>query len=251
VLGLAEDAQRAARALGRSLARPAPPTILNRPISPLRHLGMAGRPLDDLKRIKRRFHTTVNDVVLAASSGGVRRFMQERGERPCRLKTMVPVSLRDTGEAGDLGNRISFVFMDLPCDEPDPVRRLLDIHVAMSDRKAAGEPQGGDKVLRAVGFAPHAIQALVSRLIASPLTFNLTISNIPGPQVPLYMLGCELREAYPVVPISDRHAVSIGITTINQGAFFGVYADRETLPEAELLAHSIDESIEELLERSA
>jgi len=250
LLWLAEDAQRAARALGHSFNRPAPPTILNRPISPLRHLAVARRPLDDLKRIKRRFRTTVNDVVLAASSGGVRRFLQERGERPCRLKTMVPVSLRDAGEAGELGNRISFMFVDLPCDEPDPVRRLLGINMVMNDRKRAGEPQGGDKVLRAVGFAPHPLQALVSKLVASPLAFNLTVSNIPGPQVPLYMLGCELEEAYPVVPIADRHAVSIGITTIKDGAFFGVYADRETLPDAELLAHNIDESVEELLERT-
>jgi len=244
---LAEETQRAARALAHSFGSPAPSSILNRPISPLRHLALAKRPLDDLKQIKGRFRTTVNDVVLAATSGGVRRFLEQHGERPMRLKTMVPVNLRDLEKAGDLGNRISFLFVDLPCDEPDPIRRLLDIHMAMSDRKRAGEPQGGDSVLRALSYAPHQLQKIASKLIASPRAFNLTVSNIPGPREPLYMKGCELEEAYPVVPIADRHAVSIGITTIKDGAFFGVYADRETLPDAELLAHDIDESIEELM----
>jgi WS/DGAT/MGAT family acyltransferase len=221
--------------------------MLNRPISPFRHLARANRPLDDLRQIKNRFRTTVNDVVLAATSGGVRRFLQQHGERPKRLKTMVPVNLREIDKAGDLGNRISFVFVDLPCDEPDPIRRLLDIHMAMSERKRAGDPQGGDSVLRALSYAPHQLQKLASRLVSSPRAFNLTVSNIPGPREPLYMKGCELEEAYPVVPIADEHAVSIGITTIKDGAFFGIYADRETLPDAELLAHDIDESIEELV----
>jgi diacylglycerol O-acyltransferase len=247
IVDFAQDAQRATRALAHSLAPPAPPSMFNRPISPLRHLAVAKRPLDDLKQVKGRFDTTINDVVLAATSGGVRRFLERHGERPKRLKTMVPVSLREVDKASDLGNRISFVFVDLPCDEPDPVRRLLDIHAAMSDRKRTGEPQGGDSVLKAVGYAPHAVQSIVSRLVSSPRAFNLTVSNIPGPSEPLYMKGCELQEAYPIVPIADRHSVSIGITTIKEGAFFGIYADRETLPDAEVLASDINESIEELM----
>jgi diacylglycerol O-acyltransferase / wax synthase len=247
LVSVVEDAQRATRALAHSLTPSAPASMLNRPISPLRHLAVAKRPLDDLKHVKGHFRTTINDVVLAATSGGVRRFLERHGERPVRLKTMVPVSLREVDKADELGNRISFVFVDLPCDEPDPVRRLLDIHSSMSERKRAGEPQGGDSVLKAVGYAPHRIQGMVSRLIASPRAFNLTVSNIPGPKEPMYMDGCELEEAYPVVPLADRHAVSIGITTIKDGAFFGVYADRETLPDAELLANDIDESIEELI----
>jgi diacylglycerol O-acyltransferase / wax synthase len=250
VLGLAGDGQRAARALAQTFSSPAPRTLLNRPISPLRHLALSKHSLGDLKQVKRRFRTTVNDVVLAASSGGVRRFLQRRGERPIRLKTMVPVNVRDGDGAGELGNRISFLFVDLPCDEPDPVRRLLDIHMAMSDRKQAGEPKGSESALRAVGYAPRRLQRLVSQLVASPRTFNLVVSNIPGPSQPLYMRGCELEEAYPVVPLADRHGVSIGVTTIKDGAFFGIYADRESLPDAELLARGIDESIEELIDRT-
>jgi diacylglycerol O-acyltransferase len=247
VLSLAQDGQRAARALVNSFSPPAPPSMLNRPNSPLRHLALLGRQLDDFQRIKRHFRTTVNDVVLAASSGGVRRFVSRHGEEPRRLKTMVPVNVRDGAQAGELGNRISFLFVDLPCDEPDPVRRLLDIHMTMSDRKQSGEPQGGDSVLKLVGYAPHQLQNIVSRLVSSPRTFNLVVSNIPGPREPLYMRGCELQEAYPIVPLADKHALSIGITTIKDGAFFGIYADRESLPDAELLARDIDASVDELL----
>jgi diacylglycerol O-acyltransferase len=250
VLELAQDAERVARALGHSFGRPAPRSMLNAPISPLRHLAVANRPLEDFRRIKRRFRTTINDVVLAVASGGVRRFMERRGEEPRRLKTMVPVSVREQGSSAELGNRISFVFVELPCDEPDPVRRLLDVHVVMSDRKASGEPQGGEAVFKAVSYAPHSVQHAVSRMVASPRAFNLVVSNIPGPRLPLYMLGCELEEAYPVVPLADQHALSIGVTTIKDGAFFGVYADRRSLPDAELLAADINASIDELLQQS-
>ncbi len=250
VLRLADDGQRAARALAHSLVPVSPARVLNEePISGQRHLALLGRPLDDLTRIKRRFSTTINDVVLAASSGGVRRFVSRRGEEPARLKTMVPVNVRD-GDDDEYGNRISFLFVELPCDEPDPVRRLLDLHMTMKDRKERGEPEGSDSVLKSLTYVPHLIQRRISRVIASPRTFNLVVSNIPGPREPLYMLGCELQEAYPVVPLSERHALSIGITTIKDGAFFGLYADSEALPDAELLAQDIDSSIDELLERS-
>jgi diacylglycerol O-acyltransferase len=248
IFGLPEDLRRALRALAHSVGAPALPSMLNRPISSSRHLAFLQRPLDDLKQIaKNNSRVTINDVVLAAACGGMRRFLIRHGERPIRLKTMVPVNLRDLDEAGELGNRISFLFVDLPCDEPDPIRRLRAIHTAMSDRKSGGEPQGGDSVLKAIGYAPHHIQHIVSRLMASPQAFNLVVSNIPGPREPLYMLGCELEEVYPVVPLADRHAISIGLTTIGDGAFFGIYADPEALPDVELLATFIDESIDELI----
>lgn len=251
IAGLPEDLRRALRALAHSVGAPAPPSMLNRPISSSRHLAFQQRPLDDLKQIAAsNSRVTINDVVLAAACGGMRRFLIRHGEEPIRLKAMVPVNLRDLDEAGDLGNRISFLFVDLPCDEPDPIRRLQTIHAAMGDRKSGGEPQGGDSMLKAIGHAPHRLQHVVSRLMASPQAFNLVVSNIPGPREPLYMLGCELAEVYPVVPLADRHAISIGLTTIGDGAFFGIYADPEALPEVELLAGFIDESIDELISKT-
>jgi diacylglycerol O-acyltransferase len=160
---------------------------------------------------------------------------------------MVPVSMRGMNEPGALGNQISFIFVGLPCDEPDAVRRLRDVRGDMSDRKQRGEPEGAGAMLKLLGYAPRTLQHAVSRVMASQRTFNLTVSNIPGPSEPLYMLGCELEEVYPVVPTSDDHAVSIGLTTIKDRAFFGIYADRESLPEADQIARGIEASIDELL----
>ena len=172
--------------------------------------------------------------------------MLRRGETPTALKTMVPVSVRDGGEAAELGNRISFVFIELPCDEPDSTRRLARVKSEMAERKESGEPAGAQAVLDAVAYAPRTIQHLVSRAAASPRAFNLVVSNIPGPPVPLYMLGCRLEEVYPVVPLADEHAVSIGFTTVDDQAFFGVYADSDSLPEADELAAAIADSVDEL-----
>jgi WS/DGAT/MGAT family acyltransferase len=246
-LALAERGGRAARAL-LDVARPASASSLNRPISPARHLARLGRPLGDLIEIKRAFGVKLNDVVLAACAGGVRELLRDHGERPIRLKAMVPVNVRDGEARGELGNRISFMFVDLPCDEPDARRRLREVHMATTERKQARKPEGGADIVSSLEFIPGPMQRLISRVIASPRAFNLTVSNIPGPREPLYMGGCRLVEAYPVVPIADRHTISIGVTTVGDGAYFGLYADPESLPNSDALAAAIDGSIDELLE---
>jgi diacylglycerol O-acyltransferase / wax synthase len=244
---LVEPVRRAGDALAESL-RPSEPTEpVNQPITGARHLAWFSRPLEDLKRIGRPMGASVNDVLLAASAGGMRSFMRSRDRDPVPLKTMVPVNVRE-GETSDLGNRISFVFVDLPCDEPDPIRRLQDVRLEMAERKEAGIPEGGDEVMAAVKYLPRPAQHVITRRIASPRTFNLTVSNIPGPRQPMYMLGCELERAYPVVPIADEHAVSIGMTTIRDQACFGLYAASEMLPDSDSLAQAMDASIDELLE---
>ena len=221
-----------------------PPFV--RRTSPLRHLAMAHRPLDELREIKAALGASVNDVLLAAVAGGVRAFLRETGTDPVRLKTMVPVSVRSAAEADGLGNRISFVFVDLPCDEPDPVRRVRDVARSMGTRKDAHEPEGADAVMRLLGYAPRSLQHVVSRLVSSPRTFDLVVSNIPGPPEPLWMLGCRLEEAYPIVPFADRHSLSIGLTTVCDEAFLGLYADRRALPDADRLADLVNGEFDEL-----
>jgi diacylglycerol O-acyltransferase / wax synthase len=243
---LATGARRAGRALLSSLTPASPVGALNDPISPYRMLATLGRPLDELRAIKRAYGCTVNDVVLAASCGGVRRYLERRDEEPGSLKAMVPVNIRADGAAGELGNRISFIFLELPCDEPEPERRLRDIGRATSQAKDGGEPAGATTVLDLAAAAPSALQRALSRLVASPRTFNVVVSNIPGPQEPLWMLGCRLREAFPVVPLADRHALSIGFTSVAGGAFFGVYADRDYVSDAERLAADIGLELDEL-----
>jgi len=249
VTELVEPARRARKALAHSMRPSKPQEPVNQPITGARHLAWFARPLADLKRIGRPFGASVNDVLLAVSAGGMRDFLEVRNREPVPLKTMVPVNVRE-GQATELGNRISFVFVDLPCDEPDPVRRLEIVRLDMSDRKEEGMPEGGDAAMAAIRYIPRAAQHALSRRIASPRTFNLTVSNIPGPREPMYMRGCKLEEAYPVVPIADEHAVSIGMTTVRDTACFGLYAARDPLPDSDRLAESVDHSIDELLERA-
>jgi diacylglycerol O-acyltransferase / wax synthase len=237
-------ALRVTRALSHLLCA-APASVLNRQLSPLRRLAWTKRPLDDLRIVKRVFGTTVNDVMLAAVAGGMRAYLMRRGEEPVPLKAMVPVSVRSADDV--LGNHISFVFAELPCHAPEPLGRLYQVHAAMSRRKRDGEPEGADLVLKAAARTPVTVQQTLSRLIASPRTFNLVVSNIPGPAPPMYMLGCPLQAAYPVVPLADQHAVSVGMTTVHDQACFGVYSDREALPDVDMLARDIDDAITELL----
>lgn len=246
ILELVEPVERARRALAESMRPTGPAGPLNQPITGARHLSWFRRPLEDLKRIGQPFGASVNDVLLAVSAGGVRNFMLDRDQEPAPLKTMVPVNVRNGG-AEEFGNRISFVFVDLPCDEPDPIRRLQDVRLAMCERKESGLPEGGGTVMAMLKYMPRTAQHAVSRMIASPKTFNLTVSNIPGPREPMYMRGCELEAAYPVVPIADKHALSIGMTTIRDHVCFGLYAASEPLPDSDRLGEAIEQEIEQLL----
>jgi WS/DGAT/MGAT family acyltransferase len=250
VLGLPADALRLTASVGRTVLPIAPPTLLNQHGSSLRHLAVTRRPLDDLREVKRRFGATINDVVLAASAGTLRRYMLEHGDDPVPLKAMVPVSVRADDDDGEFGNRISFMFVELPCDDANPGRRLEAVHAATLECKELGDPERSDTVLQAASHLPRVVQKLMSRAVASPLLFNLVVSNIPGPRTAMYMCGHELEEAYPIVPLADSHALSIGVTTVKDDACFGLYADRKTLPDADKLAGYLDAELDELLTRS-
>ncbi|HXW58666.1 MAG TPA: WS/DGAT domain-containing protein, partial [Solirubrobacteraceae bacterium] len=240
----AVGAARVSRALSH-LLRVAPTSVINERQSPQRRLAWARRPLADLRTIKQAFGTTLNDVILAAVAGGVRAYLLRRGEDPAALKVMVPVNVRSPGDV--LGNQISFVFPELPCDQPDALGRLYRVTEAMGRQKRDQAPEGTRAVIQAAAHAPATVQQTLSRLIASPRTSNLVVSNIPGPSGPLFMLGCALRGAYPVVPLADRHAVSVGMLSVDGLACFGICADSEALPDVDRLARDIDDAIGELL----
>lgn len=242
-------ARRLATALLHSAQPLARPNRFNGAMPAARHLARVSRPFEDLRIIKRRFGTTVNDILLSASTGALRGLLEERSESLDDVKAMVPVSVQAPDE--QWGNRIAFMFLELPCGEADPVWRLRDIHVAMRSRKREGEPEGADAVLNALSFAPRAIRRIASKVIASPYLSNLTISNIPGPGVPLYLMGCEVRRAYPIVPLTDGHGISIGMTTIHERACFGIYAQAELAADADAIARGIGDAIDELLARAA
>jgi len=238
-------AWRVAQAVVHTAQPLAPPSRLNGAMTSMRHLAWHSRPMEDLRVIKRHFGTTVNDVLLSASAGALRSLQSENSESPHAVKAMVPVSVQ--APDAQWGNRIAFLFLELPCEEADPVWRLREVHVAMRERKREGEPEGADTVLSALSYAPRGMRRVASKLLASPRLSNLTISNIPGPNVPLYLLGCEVQRAYPIVPLTDGHGISIGMTTIHERACFGIYAQAELAEDADRIARGIDTAIDELL----
>jgi WS/DGAT/MGAT family acyltransferase len=235
---------RVARAVIHTAQPLAPSSRLNGAMTSMRHLALVSRPFEDLRIIKRRFGTTVNDILLSASAGALRDLHEQRAETPHDVKAMVPVSVQAPDE--QWGNRIAFLFLELPCGEADPVWRLREVHVAMRERKREGEPEGADAVLNALSYAPRAVRRVASKVLASPLLSNLTISNIPGPNVPLYLMGCEVQRAYPIVPLTAGHGISIGMTTIHERACFGIYAQSELAEDAEHIAQGIGDAIDEL-----
>ena len=246
---LAGAAARRARPRPHAPAHAAPArargSALNRAGSPRRHHVRTSRPLDELRTIRRRFGVTPNDVVLAACAGALRRFAG-----PQRLKVMVPADVRGAGDAED-GNRISFVFLELPCDEPDPVARLHAVHAATSERADGGEAEDLDGAFRALAFAPTPVKHVLAHAFAHPRMSNLTISSVPGPATDRYMLGCKLRSVHSAVPLTERHALSIGVVMTAGRACFGIYADAETLPDADGLRDDLDAAFDELLSAAA
>jgi WS/DGAT/MGAT family acyltransferase len=225
----------------------APASALNAPLSPSRRVAWTERPFADLRAIRRAQGTTINDVTLAAVAGALRAHFINHGERPVSLKAMVPVNVRSATDV--LGNRLSFVFTELPCDKSDPLTRLRQVQAAMNRRKRHGVAEGADIALKLASHTPVPVQHAVSRIVASPRTFNIAVSNIPGPSDQLYLRGAPLRSVFPVVPLADGHAVSVGMTTIHDRACFGVYAGGEAVADVDTLAGNIDDAITELLAR--
>jgi hypothetical protein len=141
------------------------------------------------------------------------------------------------------------MFIELPCEEPDPERRLRRIHMETTEAKDR-DPGLSEATLKLASSAPRTVQRLVSRVMASPRMFNLVVSNIPGPSEPMYMAGCELKEAYPVVPLAQGHTLSIGMTTVRDRACFGLYADGKGLAGVGKVAAALERSIDELMQVS-
>jgi len=244
---IAGTLRRAALAAGEDLLRPAPSSALKARIGPRRTLVRHSVELERVREAKGGPEATVNDVCLAVAAGALRALAQARGEEPRPLKAMVPVDVRQDDAGTALGNRISFAFVELPLDVPTGRGRLARIRRATAAFKQDGTPAGRQTVLAALGLLPDALRGVAARAVAGPRTYNLTISNVPGPDFPLYMLGAELTEAHPVVPIAQGHSLSIGIFRYLQRLHFGFYADPEAFPQVRALPAAIDAALRELL----
>jgi WS/DGAT/MGAT family acyltransferase len=239
-------------AAARTSLRPAPDSPLNATIGEQRRFGMATTELDDYKRVRKAHGGTVNDVVLATVAGALRIWLLTRGESvtpATTVRAMVPVSVRTDEQGGTLGNRVSAIFVDLPVGEPSPVVRLHQVSYAMKAHKESGQSVAADAIVALSGFAPPTIHSAAARLASgfSRRLFNVVVTNVPGPQFPLYAAGAPMLECYPVVPLSKGQAVSVGLTSYNGGVYYGLNADRDAMPDVDVLAQCIEESLEELV----
>jgi diacylglycerol O-acyltransferase / wax synthase len=238
------------RALGEFVAGSfaAPVSSLNQPIGPHRRFESVLTDLEDFKRIKKHFGVTVNDVVLAACTGGLRRLLKARGESvdDIELRAMVPVSVRADHERGALGNRVASVWAALPVWQKDPVERLRLIRAEMQNLKSSGQAVGAQLLTSFGEYAPPTIVAQAARLVARQRAFNLVITNVPGPQFPLYTRGRRMEEVYPVLPLSDNTTIGIVLLSYNGTVGFGLLGDYDTAKDIEVLAEGIEKSLAEL-----
>ena len=245
-------AREAAEGLGEIVwagLNPAPHTPLNVEIGPHRRfLGVPSR-LDDFKAIKDAFGGTVNDVVLTVVTGALRTFLISRGVRTegLELRALVPVSIRGAHERNTLGNRIAAMRGPLPVYVADPIQRLGVIREAMDGLKKSKQAVGAEVLAGAQNFAPPTVLAQASRLNFSTRLFNLIVTNVPGPQFPLYALGRELQQVYPVAFLPKNQALAVAIMSYNGQMNFGLLADYDAVPDLDLIGESIGEELAALL----
>ena len=234
--------------LVRDLARvrpAAPETKLNQEIGRNRLFALGRASLEDVKRVRGATGATVNDVLLAAVALMLSEYLGE--EAPDRTVALVPVSVRSESNTGELGNRISTVFVDLPM-RGEPLDRLAAISEAMREVKSSAQVRAGALIVGAAGLAPPIVSALAARAMSAPRVFNLVVSNVPGPQQAFYLDGVPLREVYPAVPLNPRNqALSIGILSYDGGVYFGLLADRGALPDVAEAAQGLEAAVARLL----
>ena len=240
----ADSVRRAAISLAGDLARPAPASFLRGELSPQRVLVPARADLDRVKAVARALGVKLNDLVLAAVAGSLRSLAEIVDAPPTTQRAMVPISTRGEDERG--GNRITFAFIDLPVDVADPGDRLRDVVHQMAELKRSGYARGTDVLLRTVGLLPGPLKDGVARVASSPRTYSLTVSNVPGPTVPLYAAGARVLSIHPLIPISEGHSLSVGVLSYGGQLHFGVYADPTALPEAERLERLLPAAFDQL-----
>jgi diacylglycerol O-acyltransferase len=226
-----------------------PDTPLNVPITPHRRLEFFAAALDDFKLVKNELGGTVNDVVLAAVAGGLAHFFAHRGMRTddIELNACVPVSTRASGESDALGNQITQLIVGLPIYLDDPVERLARVRAEMADVKESRLAVGAKAIAAAQDFAPPTILAQASRLNFSNRLYNLLVTNVPGPQLPIYLLGRPMQSVHPVAFLAGERALAIGVVSYNGAVNFGLIADRDAVPDLDVIARGIERSLADLV----
>ena len=227
---------------------------INTTLSEQRRFVTVKTSLQDYRDVRRFHGGTVNDVILATITGAMRNWLMTRAESvhgSRSLRALVPMGVIDSElEPTSLGSQVAGHFLSLPIGESSPVVRLHQVSYALKAHKETGHAVAADRLAGVAGFAPTTFHALGSRVAASQSRrgFNLVITNVPGPQFPLYAAGAQMTESYPVQPLLPGHALSIGVTSYDSGVYFGLNGDRDALPDLEVLGHCVSEALEELVD---
>lgn len=211
----------------------APDTPLNRKIGSHRRYGWVNSSLGLFKEIKDGLGGTINDAVLTTVALGLGRWLRRRGVNTDELvlRTMVPVSIRTVDESGALGNQVSALWAPLPVYETDPAAAFRHVHEAMGDLKSSDQALGAETITELAGFAPPTIASQAAKLQARQRLFNLTVTNVPGPQIPLYLVGRRMTAIYPVVPLSQKTALGVAAMSYCGRLCFGLLADYDAIPD--------------------
>ncbi|MBS1882575.1 MAG: wax ester/triacylglycerol synthase family O-acyltransferase [Actinobacteria bacterium] len=244
---VAKGAVATTKMIGAGLRAPATP--FNVEIGPHRRFQMTQTDLADLKRVKDAHGGTVNDVILAIVAGAIGRYLSARGHdvEGMELRAMVPVSIREAEEHGALGNRITAMMAPLPVWCEDPVERLHLVTGSMGDLKASGQAVGAEILTRLTDFAPTTIVSQAARLQPAQRFFNLVVTNVPGPQFPLYVLGRQMESIFPMVPLARKQALCIGIMSYNGQVNFGLIGDYDAMADLDSFALDLEAETDEMI----
>ena len=252
-LEMLERARATADVILRDEVSSAPRSSLNCDIGATRRFAVVRVPLADLKTVKAGLGGTVNDVGLAAVTGGLRRLLDARGEQPPEqgLRAMVPMNVRQASEKLALGNRISSLFVHLPVSAGTTTERYKQVMAEAEALKKGTQSLGTSTIISLAGLAPPAIHATIARALYATRLFNVTVTNVPGPQTTLYALGARLREIIPLVPLAAEHAVGVAIFSYDGTVVFGINSAADAVPDLDVLRDGIAAEIEALRDLAA
>jgi diacylglycerol O-acyltransferase len=238
-----------------------PPSVtgpLTADLSEQRRFATVETRLADYRQVRKEHGGSVNDVIIATIAGGFRSWLLTRAESvssATRIRALVPMSVVDDefAEPTSLGSQVTPHLLSLPVGEASPVMRLHQVSYAFKAHQETGRAVAANKLADLDGFAPTTFHAIGSRVAArhAPRSYQLLVTNVPGPQFPLYAAGARMLASYPVQPLVPGHALAIGATSYDGKVFYGLHADRDALPDLDVLAQCLVESLEELVEASS
>lgn len=243
------DVARGVASIAWASLAPAPSSPLNHLAGPHRRYRGVRTDLTDLRLVKDTFGGSINDVVVTVVTGALRRWLLSRGVRTegLELRALVPVSLRANAQRGDFGNRLAVMQGPLPVYVDDPLDRYLIVRQAMDDLKASGQALGAEVLAGVQNLAPPTLLAQASRLQFSTHFFNLLVTNVPGPQLPLYMVGRRLLDIFPIAFLPMGHGLSVAVFSYDGHLDFGLLADFDTIPDIDVISDGVRESLAELV----